>query len=81
MLYDGQFRWEGSVECSAAPTTPMSCSSGRVVRTDATGGALTTMRRSVRDAIVGFTPIGGIIGFASTVLWLRGFVWGPATGL
>ena len=30
------------------------------------------MRRSVRDAIVGFTLIGGIIGFASTVLWLRG---------
>ena len=30
------------------------------------------MRRSVRDAIVGFTVIGGIIGFASTTLWLRG---------
>ena len=30
------------------------------------------MRRSVRDAIVGFTVIGGIIGFASTALWLRG---------
>ncbi|QNI96126.1 MlaD family protein [Synechococcus sp. RS9902] len=30
------------------------------------------MRRSVRDAIVGFTLIGGIIGFASTALWLRG---------
>ena len=30
------------------------------------------MRRSVRDAIVGFTMIGGIIGFASTALWLRG---------
>ena len=30
------------------------------------------MRRSVRDAIVGFTVIGGIIGFSSTVLWLRG---------
>ena len=30
------------------------------------------MRRSVRDAIVGFTLIGSIIGFASTALWLRG---------
>ena len=30
------------------------------------------MRRSVRDAIVGFTIIGGIVGFASTALWLRG---------
>ena len=30
------------------------------------------MRRSVRDAIVGFTVIGGIIGFASTALWMRG---------
>ena len=30
------------------------------------------MRRSVRAAIVGFTVIGGIIGFASTALWLRG---------
>ena len=30
------------------------------------------MRRSVRDAIVGFTVICGIVGFASTALWLRG---------
>ena len=30
------------------------------------------MRRSVRDAIVGFTLIGGIIGFSSTAFWLRG---------
>ena len=30
------------------------------------------MRRSVRDAIVGFTLISGIIGFASTALWVRG---------
>ena len=30
------------------------------------------MRRTVRDAIVGFTVIGGIIGFASTALWIRG---------
>ena len=39
------------------------------------------MRRSVRDAIVGFTVIGGIIGFASTAFGSEGFVWGPATGL
>ncbi|AHF62616.1 putative ABC transporter [Synechococcus sp. WH 8109] len=30
------------------------------------------MRRSVRDAIVGFTVIGGIIGCSSAALWLRG---------
>ncbi|AII47829.1 mammalian cell entry protein [Synechococcus sp. KORDI-52] len=30
------------------------------------------MRRSVRDAIVGFTVIGGVIGFAGMALWLRG---------
>ena len=30
------------------------------------------MRRSVRDAIVGFALVGGIVGFASTTLWLRG---------
>ncbi len=30
------------------------------------------MRRSVRDAIVGFTVIGGVIGFSSMALWLRG---------
>ena len=30
------------------------------------------MRRSVRDAIVGFTVIGGIFGFSSTAFWLRG---------
>ena len=30
------------------------------------------MRRSVRDAIVGFTVIGGIIGLSSTAFWLRG---------
>ena len=30
------------------------------------------MRRSVRDAIVGFTVITGIVGFASTAMWLRG---------
>ena len=36
------------------------------------------MRRSVRDAIVGFTVIGGIIGFASTALWLRGVQLGAS---
>ena len=36
------------------------------------------MRRSVRDAIVGFTVIGGIIGFASTALWLRGIRMGSS---
>lgn len=36
------------------------------------------MRRSVRDAIVGFTVIGGIIGFASTALWLRGIRLGAS---
>ena len=30
------------------------------------------MRRSVRDAIVGFTVIGGIVGFAATAMWMRG---------
>ena len=30
------------------------------------------MRRSVRDALVGFTVIGGIVGFAATAMWMRG---------
>jgi phospholipid/cholesterol/gamma-HCH transport system substrate-binding protein len=30
------------------------------------------MRRSVRDAIVGFTVVGGIVGFASMAMWMRG---------
>ena len=30
------------------------------------------MRRSVRDAIVGFTVVGGIVAFAATSMWLRG---------
>ena len=30
------------------------------------------MRRSVRDAIVGFTVVGGIVAFASTSMWLQG---------
>ena len=39
------------------------------------------MRRSVRDAIVGFTVVGGIVAFASTSMWLQGVrlgsnVWG-----
>ena len=30
------------------------------------------MRRSVRDAIVGFTVIGGVVAFAATLSWMRG---------
>ncbi len=30
------------------------------------------MRRSVRDAIVGFTVIGGVVAFVSTLFWMRG---------
>jgi hypothetical protein len=30
------------------------------------------MRRSVRDAIVGFTVLGGLVGFAATGMWMRG---------
>lgn len=30
------------------------------------------MRRSVRDAIVGFTVIGGVVAFLSTAFWMRG---------
>ena len=30
------------------------------------------MRRSVRDAIVGFTVIGGVVAFVSTISWMRG---------
>ena len=30
------------------------------------------MRRSVRDAIVGFTVIGGVVAFVSTMSWMRG---------
>ena len=36
------------------------------------------MRRSVRDAIVGFTVVGGIVGFAATALWLRGISLGAS---
>ena len=31
------------------------------------------MRRSLRDAIVGFSLVGGLIIFSGTMLWLRGF--------
>ena len=30
------------------------------------------MRRSVRDAIVGFTVLGGLVGFVATGMWMRG---------
>ena len=30
------------------------------------------MRRSVRDAIVGFTVVGGVVAFVSTMSWMRG---------
>ena len=80
MLYDGQFQWEGSVDAFRTTDNPyvVQFRTG-TARTDATGGALTTMRR-VRDAIVGFTVIGGIVGFSFMALWLRGFAWGLAIG-
>ncbi len=37
------------------------------------------MRRSVRDALVGLTILGGIVGFAGTTLWLRGLKIGANT--
>ena len=30
------------------------------------------MKRSVRDAIVGFSIIGGIVAFAGSLMWIRG---------
>ncbi|BEV35567.1 MlaD family protein [Synechococcus sp. M16CYN] len=36
------------------------------------------MRRSVRDAIVGFTIIGGIVGFVATAMWMRGISLGSS---
>ena len=36
------------------------------------------MRRSVRDALVGFTVIGGIVGFAATAMWMRGIRLGSS---
>ncbi len=38
-----------------------------------------TMRRSVRDAIVGFSIIGGIAGLTGSMLWLRGISLGAKT--
>tara|TARA_B100000700_G_scaffold319065_1_gene413531 strand:+ start:378 stop:1244 length:867 start_codon:yes stop_codon:yes gene_type:complete len=37
------------------------------------------MRRSFRDAIVGFSIIGGIVAFSGTLLWLRGIRLGAKT--
>ena len=37
------------------------------------------MRRSVREAIVGFSIVGAIAGFAGTMLWLRGVRLGSET--
>lgn len=37
------------------------------------------MRRSVREAIVGFSLVGAIAGFAGTMLWLRGVRLGSET--
>ena len=36
------------------------------------------MRRSVRDAIVGFSVIGAIVGFAATMAWMRGIRLGAS---
>ncbi|MEB3158394.1 MAG: MlaD family protein [Synechococcus sp.] len=37
------------------------------------------MRRSVREAIVGFSIVGALVGFAGTMLWLRGVRLGSET--
>ena len=37
------------------------------------------MRRSFRDAIVGFSIIGGMVAFAGTMLWLKGVRMGAKT--
>ena len=37
------------------------------------------MRRSIRDAIVGFTVLGGLVGFGVTALWMRGVRLGAST--
>lgn len=37
------------------------------------------MRRSVREAIVGFSIVGAIAGFGGTMLWLRGVRLGSDT--
>ena len=31
-----------------------------------------SMRRSVRDAIVGFSIVGAVVAFSGAMLWLRG---------
>ena len=36
------------------------------------------MRRSVRDAIVGFTVIGSVVGFAAMAMWMRGIRLGSS---
>ena len=36
------------------------------------------MRRSVRDAIVGFTVLGGLVGFAAMGMWMRGIRLGSS---
>ena len=37
------------------------------------------MRRSVREAIVGFSLVGALVGFTGTMLWLRGYSLGAET--
>ena len=37
------------------------------------------MRRSVREAIVGFSIVGALVGFTGTMLWLRGVRLGAET--
>ncbi len=37
------------------------------------------MRRSVREAIVGFSIVGAIAAFAGTMLWMRGIRLGAET--
>ena len=37
------------------------------------------MRRSIRDAIVGFTVLGGLVGFGATALWMRGVRLGASS--
>ena len=37
------------------------------------------MRRSVREAIVGFSVVGALVGFTGTMLWLRGVRLGAET--
>ena len=78
MLYDGRFQWEGSVDAFRTTDNPyvVQFRTGSLRGPMQPAEHLTAMRRSVRDAIVGFTLIGSIIGFASTALWLKAFDWG-----